>query len=65
MKRRWPRLSPVVAVRVALWLALAVIGVGVALQFGLGLGLIVFGVLAAAVLQFATDVDEPAKPGRR
>jgi hypothetical protein len=65
VKRRTPALSAVVVVRVALWLALAVVGVGVGLQFGLGYGLIVFGVLAAVVLQFATDVDEPVKPGRR
>ena len=52
--------SPYARARGYLWLALAAIAVGVGWQWTPAFGLVVGGVLASAVLLWATPVREPA-----
>lgn len=64
-RRRLPRVSRYNRVRTALWAALLTVAVGVGLEWGTPLGLIAGGALAAALLYYATDTDEPEPTGPR
>lgn len=57
--------SPYARARGWLWLAVLAIAVGVGWQWGPPFGLIVGGVVAAAVLLWATPVREPAEDDGR